>query len=200
MSQSTSGRTCSVEGCDRPFDARGFCHLHYNRWRRHGDPLFINPKCQHLSLADRFHSRLIKTDGCWTVRVKTLSEGYARLWKDGKSYHAHRVAYELYKGPIPEGLTIDHLCRNRACVNPDHLEAVSIRENVLRGNSPSAVVYRTNLCSRGHEMTPENTLRQANGKRRCRTCTIEYERKRARERRRAEARALIATTPTDGAL
>ena len=83
---------------------------------------------------------------------------------------AHRVAYELMRGPIPDGLTLDHLCRNVGCVNPDHLEPVTMKENILRGYSPAAQAARRDECAHGHAYTPENTYRYANGSRRCRIC------------------------------
>lgn len=81
----------------------------------------------------------------------------------------HRVAYEAAKGPIPEGLHIDHLCRNRACCNPDHLEAVTKRVNTLRGVGPTAQNSAKTHCKWGHEFTPENT-RQRKGGRECLAC------------------------------
>lgn len=76
----------------------------------------------------------------------------------------HRLSYETAKGKIPPGLTIDHLCRQTLCINPDHLEAVTLKENILRGTSPSAINARRTLCSRGHEFSQ-------NGKhRRCAEC------------------------------
>lgn len=97
---------------------------------------------------------------------------------------AHRIAWLLLRGDIPDGLVIDHLCRNRWCVNPWHMDPVPLWLNTLRGNHPSAVARRTNQCRRGHEFTGENTYRLPDGTRRCRTCV----RLRVRARK-AETRA-----------
>jgi hypothetical protein len=91
--------------------------------------------------------------------------------RDGKrNQFAHRLAYELFVGPIPEGQTIDHLCRNRPCVNPGHLEVVDMRTNLLRGSSPTAQNARKTHCKHGHEFTPENTALKQGRYRICRTC------------------------------
>jgi hypothetical protein len=78
--------------------------------------------------------------------------------------------YELFIGPIPQGLTIDHLCRNRACVNPTHLETVDHRTNVLRGEGPPAREARATSCQRGHPKVAANRKIDADGKARCRVC------------------------------
>lgn len=95
--------------------------------------------------------------GCWLWTAHCHRKtGYPEIrFKKGTSY-AHRVAYELYVGPIPVGLTIDHLCRTKSCVNPSHLEAVSLKENILRGDSSSAVNKRKTHCKRGHALTENN--------------------------------------------
>ena len=83
--------------------------------------------------------------------------GYGVRWFNGKLTYAHRVAYIEQVGPIPEGMTIDHLCRNRACVNVAHMEVVTNRENILRGTSPSARASRQTHCIHGHPFDEENT-------------------------------------------
>lgn len=119
----------------------------------------------------------VTPDGCWEWTKRRNEHGYGNVSvgsaKDGTNRVklAHRVSYECFVGPIPDGLTIDHLCRNRACVNPEHLEPVTHRVNVLRGTAQAAFNARKTHCLRGHEFTPENTYWQAGGRKRsCRVC------------------------------
>ncbi len=106
---------------------------------------------------------------CWEW-AGTRFRGYGMIGVRGlENRRAHRVSYETFVGPIPDGLTIDHLCRNRGCVNPAHLEPVTNKVNVLRGVGPTAVNARKTHCCRGHEFTPENTL-LSSGRRYCRAC------------------------------
>jgi hypothetical protein len=108
--------------------------------------------------------------GCWLWAGEWNDGGYGRLWIRGKNHQAHRLSYELHKGPIPDGLTIDHLCRVRCCVNPDHLEPVTMRENTLRGTGPTALNVLKTSCPAGHLYTPDNTRIDARGRRSCREC------------------------------
>lgn len=116
---------------------------------------------------DRFWGKVAKSSGCWFWTASTNRNGYGRFSPTRRvSIGAHRFSYELAFGPIPDGLVIDHLCGQRACVRPEHLEAVTALENIRRAK-PSVVL---NICKRGHEFTPENTRVTKVGYRQCRTC------------------------------
>lgn len=115
--------------------------------------------------------RVNKTETCWLWTGALTAEGYGSLGHDGRICYAHRVAYEELVGPIPDGRVIDHLCRNRACVNPDHLEAVTQQENTLRGARSYALTGR---CRSGrHEIKSDEDTQPAGRWRRCRACTTE---------------------------
>jgi hypothetical protein len=105
--------------------------------------------------------------GCWVWQGALHGGGYGRTCVRGKPMKAHRAYWEKANGPIPEGLHIDHLCRNRACVNPKHLEPVTNLENIRRGHTAMGHALRTGLCLRGHVL-PER--KPGSRKRRCYTC------------------------------
>lgn len=166
---------CSVPECESFVRGHGLCNMHLLRWQRHGD---VNHRRPRRPLEDRFWSKVVRggEDECWLWSGAIRSGyGFVNEGGRGRSLPAHRVSYELLVGPIPEGLTIDHLCRVRNCVNPRHLEPVTLSENVKR--KPPAPPF----CPQGHEFTAENTARSTNGGRICRTC------KRSRDRQRRQA-------------
>ena len=128
----------------------------------------------------RFREKVQFTFGCWIWTGNRSRQGYGRMKLNGKYVAAHRVGYMLVNGPIPEGLELDHLCRNRGCVNPYHNEPVSHRVNMLRGNVPPVGNFQKTTCPNGH---PYDMV-WADGKRRCRVCR-QASWRRAYHRRRA---------------
>lgn len=141
---------CDVEECTSAATVKKWCRKHHARWVRHGDPEFTKRPglitMHGLSAEERFWSR-VNVDGvCWEWMGGKSGGGYGVF--DHKKVHIW--AYEHLVGVRPEGLDLDHLCRNKVCVNPDHLEPVTRRVNVLRGGAPPAVNARRVACSRGH--------------------------------------------------
>ena len=133
---------------------------------------------------DRFWIKVDKTPetGCWHWTSTITTEGYGQFWFNRRPRLAHRFAYEMMVGPIPEGLVIDHLCRVRHCVNPSHMEPVTPAENNARGLSLSAANARKTHCKHGHPFTVDNTRFTPAGDRECLTCRRRID----RDRRMAE--------------
>lgn len=137
-----------------------------------------------MSLDERLERRIQRTASCWLWVGYTKPNGYGSLTLNGRTQYAHRLVYEALVGSIPPGSELDHLCRVRHCVRPDHLQPVSRAENCYRGESIPGRRHRQTHCQHGHEFTPENTSRNSRGHRRCRACDA------ARARRiRAERKA-----------
>lgn len=126
---------------------------------------------------------VICENGCWDWVGAHTPKGYGRYHYKKQYKAAHRVLYESVNGPVPDGLTIDHLCRNRGCVNPAHLEPVTMRENILRGESFAAVGARQTHCKHGHLLAGDNVLRQRVTGRRCRTCRQAFDHRQERRQR-----------------
>lgn len=117
----------------------------------------------------RFESKIKRTDSCWQWTGSRAPNGYGLFWLRGRQASAHRLAYESYTGrTIPHDRQIDHLCRVRSCVNPMHLECVTVSENNRRGLSPLRNRSKTH-CKSGHPFTPENTWLHK-GARYCKEC------------------------------
>lgn len=118
----------------------------------------------------RFVAKVDFADGCWEWKGFRNASGYGKFRDDGFSHQAHRWMLRAVGRPAPAFMETDHLCRNRGCVNPFHLDIVTRKENVLRGESPAAKHARKTHCPRGHEYNETNTHRNAKNERRCRQC------------------------------
>ena len=138
----------------------------------------IKERLNDVKFANRFLSKFDIPDDyvndCWVWKLKpTSTTGYGRLDDTNASYSAHRISLEYYKGNLDSNLVIDHLCRNRICINPWHLEQVTNEENIKRGESSIAENKYKTHCPQNHEYTEENTYRDKKSKRYCKKCSKE---------------------------
>ena len=131
-----------------------------------------------MGVGDRVQKDFIMNGDCLIWKGAIGNHGYGSISVNGKDYLAHRLAYRLFHSvDIPVGMTIDHLCRNRICINPLHLELVTLKENILRSNGVSAIYARRTSCKRGHLFTVGNIGKRRSG-RRCLACHREDARNR----------------------
>lgn len=169
-------RVCSVEGCARLYKCRGWCGTHYARWLRHGhiDSTRISGSVSDYYTPTAHHE-------CWPWRGSFNSHGYGRYGATPAKM-AHRLVYERHRGHIPDGLVLDHLCRNTACVNPWHLEPVEQVVNMERGLN-SYVLSTT--CRNGlHDITSSDSWYvNTYGNRTCLACKRENDRRAESKRR-----------------
>lgn len=134
--------------------------------------------------------RAIQPNGCWHYTGYVNKDGYGRCGYQGRpGQNVHRVAYQVFIGPIPEGMTVNHrchdddpdcpagYCEHRRCFNPEHLEAVTIAKNIMNGKTPAAVNAAKTHCDHGHEFTPGNTFVKSDGCRGCKECRVEISRR-----------------------
>ena len=165
-------RPCSVEDCGRPYFANGYCSLHRNRLVKYGrlhrvQPIPLSEVARNGLTASALLPYVdVESAGCWSWRGST-DRGYGRVSVNDRLVYAHRFVWECMRGAIPPGLQLDHLCRNRRCVNPDHLEPVTHIENCRRRD---AALPARSHCRRGHDLATHAYV-SADGRRRyCREC------------------------------
>lgn len=140
-------------------------------------PKEINGRFASIPIEQRFWAKVEKTNTCW-LWLGSKVKGYGQFWLNGKLHLAHRVSYEtIHSGNIPNGMVLDHICKNHSCVNPEHLRVVTQRENISYGDSPVADNIHKTHCPQGHPYNDENTIIR-NGHRYCRECKKISDRKR----------------------
>lgn len=162
---------CAELRCDLSAVTRaGFCLKHYKRWKRRGTTHDITHE-------ERFFVQVQTAGDCWIWAGSKTVGGYGKFVADRRSFLAHRWSYEFLRAEIPEGLKLDHLCVNPACVNPWHLEPVTQRENLLRSRNHIGVNARKTHCIRGHAFDETNTYWTRDGRRHCKPCMRIRERK-----------------------
>ena len=124
--------TCSGPECERPVHAHGLCTTHEGQMARRGWLAPAAPKLRGSTLNRLLEERVIDDNGCWLWFRALNDDGYGRVYHEGRRWRCHRLAWIYLRGPIPDGMEMDHLCRVRNCFNPDHLEVVTRAENNRR--------------------------------------------------------------------
>jgi hypothetical protein len=146
-----------------------------------------------LSLEERFWAKVDKTGDCWEWTAALNNRGYGRFRMPDGHVTAHVMSFRLTYGPVPTGKEVHHICENRKCVRPTHLQAVTHRENLLASGTLPGINAKKTHCLNNHPFNEENTAMTKAGKRRCRTCV----RERARLRRQRERLGNIGDNPQE---
>lgn len=177
LSVDPDNRKCSFDGCENNRGYKNWCPAHYQQWKRGNGmtPLYQKQRKKGSPPVVRYVEELSSISGvvgpCHTFIGSVSSDGYCHVRVNGVQVKTHRYTYELKNGPIPEGLVIDHMCRNRKCCNADHLRAVTryvnSTENVI--GSASALCAAKTHCLNGHPFDEKNTVYKQ-GSRQCREC------------------------------
>lgn len=157
------------------------------------------PDSEKEGVLRRFLSRVDMTpSGCWIHRSPPSQEGYAQHMVKYKNLRAHRLSWFLHRGEPTAGLVLDHICRNRRCVNPDHLREVTVRENTMFGIGPTAINSAKSVCKRGHPLTKDSVRISKDGSRICRPCECARHKRYKIRRRAAREVALQGAAPSEG--
>lgn len=180
---------CCVDGCTKPSFTRGYCKTHYQRLIRNGTVELRRPSAEERFLANidatgPAHPTL--GTPCWIWQACTNGDGYGMFMGGGRRQEgAHRFSYKHFRGEIPKHLEVDHICNTPLCVNPNHLQLLTHKQNVMRGSSPSAKYARRTHCSQGHSLDPAsgNCRIEKDGRRRCIACVKEQGRRYHRQKR-----------------
>lgn len=187
--RSSRGGECTRDDCHEPHRSNGLCAIHYERkWRTGSTELTkppVNPWSHFRKNVDPLDRLMARVDmvesGCWEWLGSLNPGGYGQMYLYGKTIGAHRASFILHRGEIPKGLDLDHLCRNRKCVNPDHLDPVTRSENLRRGDTGKWSRAKTR-CDQGHAYDDENTYIDPRGYRGCRICRSEANTRHRRKR------------------
>lgn len=197
------GRTCNAKDCGKPVEGHGWCVKHLWRWKKGKDP--EAPTWHDMTLEERFWTKVNK-DGpvsdwhpelgpCWIWDKGKTGSGYGAFCPgNGDTVLAHRWSYEHSVRAIPEGLELDHLCRQPACVRPSHLDPVTGGVNQHRSPLTFASINSGKAyCDNGHEFTPENTRTKSDGARECKECRRAITRRHHARQRAGDAARAVAT-------
>lgn len=175
-------RTCAADGCKTVRNTRGYCNVHHRRLQRLGR---LDP----YTYEELFWQKVDKRgpNGCWLWTSPLSFWGYGTCHWSGRPARVHRLTYEMFVGPIPEGYHVDHMCNVRHCVNPDHLQALSASEHM----SLTRARQDKSHCVNGHEYTPENLRINSKGARYCGQCMRDRGNALTRARAAAEGREVL---------